>query len=111
MCQRPNPTIVELTKSPEEFHAIFSSNEFEVIDAVHINKKLDRVVYRRKAQFTIPPQTNSVHIAVFVTAHARRRLFLRIIEAVEKNLELLYCDTDSLIFKRNVNQPPIIEGP
>lgn len=52
-----------------------------------------RVVYRRKEEFLEAPSTNAVHIAVFVTSHARRRLFARITEAVERGLDLLYCDS------------------
>lgn len=86
------------------------SDVFEVIDATHLNDKIDRVVYRRRSEFTQPPPTNSVPITVFVTSHARRRLFDYITEAVRRGLKLVYTDTDSLAVKRHLSQAGIDEG-
>lgn len=119
-----------ITKSAAEFQAIFDNDQLEVLDFVHLNgNRLDRVVYRKKEPFQQPPSTNAIHIAVFVTSHARRRLYARMTEAIEKGLDLIYCDSmccgggrvnkwktfaffsaDSLIFKRKCWQPSIVEG-
>lgn len=110
MCQRPNPTTVKITKSAREFHELLAQNSIEIIDVTHLNEHLDRVVFRHKAEFVDPPKTNSVIIAACVTAHGRRLLYSTIMEAVRLKNSLLYCDTDSLIVKRNKGQETITEG-
>jgi len=85
-------------------------NTIEIIDAVHLNSHLDRVVFRRKEQFMECPETNNVPIAACVTAHGRRLLFKTIMEAVKLGNNILYCDTDSLFIKRKKWQKGISEG-
>lgn len=103
-------TKVALTRTPEEFHAYFDDQELEILDAIHLNENLDRIVYRRRAEFQQAPATNSVPIAVFVTAYGRRRLYDKFVEAVSNNATLIYGDTDSMIIKRKIDKPAIKEG-
>lgn len=77
------------------------------MDAIHLNENLDRIVYRRRAEFQQAPATNSVPIAVFVTAYGRRRLYDKFVEAVSNNATLIYGDTDSMIIKRKIDKPAI----
>lgn len=102
--------MVALTRTPAEFHAFFDDEELEILDATHLNDHLDRIVYRRRMEFQQPPTTNSVPIAVFVTAYARRRLYDKFTEAVSNGATLIYGDTDSMMIKRKKNRPAIIEG-
>lgn len=99
-----------MTKTAAEFHGIFDDEELEVIDVTHINDNLDRVVYRRRTEFQIPPSTNCVPIAAMVTAYGRQRLFAKFVEAVSNGAQLIYADTDSLMLKRNIDKPAIEEG-
>lgn len=99
-----------ITRSPTEFHKYFNDEEIEVLDAVHLTPHLDRIVYRRRQEFERPPTTNSVPIAVFVTAYARRRLYDKFTEAVANGANLIYADTDSIMIQRNKNRPAIKEG-
>lgn len=110
LCQRSNPSHVVITKSPQEFHRTLDNTKYEVLDAVHLNKRLDRIVYRHREEFAQAPDTNCVPLTVFVTSHGRRRLYQCMMEAVFKGLKLVYCDTDSLVLKRDLAQTGIVEG-
>jgi hypothetical protein len=101
---------VVITKSAREFHELLADIHYEILDVHHLNKHLDRVVYRRKPEFLEPPSTNNVAIAAFVTSHGRRRLYQSIKEAVKCGNEIYYVDTDSLVLKRKIHQETITEG-
>lgn len=110
LSQRPNPTTVVITKSAEEFHELLANKKYEILDVLHLNEHLDRVVFRRRPEFLEPPNTNNVMIAGCVTAHGRRRLYRTIMEAINIGNQVLYGDTDSIMVKRKIGQKGITEG-
>jgi hypothetical protein len=110
LCERAQQTTVAITKTSEEFHALFENEELEVLDVTHLNEGIDRVVYRLRKEFMVPPDTNCVPIAAMVTAYGRQRLYAKFIEAVQNGAEVLYGDTDSIIIKRKKSRPAIKEG-
>lgn len=66
------------------------ARKFSILDVI---EELNSVVVEdeSKSPFT------TVHIACFVTAYARIKLYERIEEVIEKGGEVYYCDTDSII--------------
>lgn len=110
LCQRVNSTSIQITRSAKEFHELVADPCIEVLDVVHLNEHLDRVVFRKKEEFIEEPGTNNVLIASCVTSHGRRLLYRRIMEAVKLDNCILYCDTDSLFIKRKIGQKTIKEG-
>lgn len=101
---------IAITSSPQEFHSFFDDEQIEVLDAIHITEKLDRIVYRMREEFAEPPSTNCIPIAAMITAYGRFALYKKMIEAVGNGAKLLYCDTDSLVLKRKEDCPAIKEG-
>lgn len=101
---------MKITRTPREFHDMVFDNTLEVLDVVHLNEDLDRVVYRQKDGFVEAPETNNVPVAACVTAHGRRLLYRTVMEAVKLDNALLYCDTDSIMVKRKIWQKGITEG-
>ena len=110
MAQRVLHSMVAITSTVEEFHAFFNDEKLEILDVLHLTEKLDRIVYRTKEEFTTAPTTNTIPIAALVTAHGRMALYKKFIEATRNDATLLYCDTDSLVLKRNQNKQAIEEG-
>ena len=97
--QRSDRSEVVYTTNPEDFHKYFDSGEYDVLDMVHINPHLDRLVVRRlKCLDAKTPPTNNLTLAIYVTSHARIRLFHFIEQAVQRGLTILYCDTGVLLY-------------
>lgn len=108
--QRADNTTVELATSPDVFHKLLQDKSVEVLDICHLSKEKDRIVYRKCKDFVEPPPTNNLPVACFVTSHARLHLYSFIEQVQQIGAQLLYCDTDSLMYVRKLNGGRVTEG-
>jgi hypothetical protein len=106
LAQRANTVCISLTSSAEEFHDLVERSDIEVLDVEHINAHLDRVVHRSLAELQRPPRTNNIPVACYVTSHARLHLYSYMRRLQPE--QLLYCDTDSMIYVRKIGQPDTV---
>lgn len=84
-----------------EFDAVLSNDELEIVNVIFIDKDTRILRFRKKAVFLSDPETTNLAVAIFTTAYARLRLY----QAMEIcGEDLIYCDTDSVIHKRKVDQ-------
>lgn len=98
---------VILTATADEFYNVLDDNRLDVLDVTHLSEELDRLVVRYRNCFQRAPRTNNVTVAAFVTSQARLRLYSFMEEAVARGHQLLYVDTDSIIYKRSRTSPPV----
>jgi DNA polymerase type B, organellar and viral len=89
-------------KTDEELLALASDSSIRIYDMVDLGTLL-RVTYRTKDDFIKTPPYTSLISAIFVTDYARLEL-LRYLHAIAED-DLLYFDTDSVIFKQKRNDP------
>ena len=95
---------------PAEYFKMLNDKRIKVCNVQLVNEEMIFMEYREKNEFVRPNNRINVVIAAYTTAHARLKLY-----SVLKCLgeRVLYCDTDSIIFKSekspNVQQyiPPL----
>ena len=100
--QRASHSEVLYTSTAEEFDAKIWNPLYDVLDILHINERVDRIVRRLRPEITRSPKTNNLVVASFVTSHARLRLyhFMEQVESDPEHCRLLYSDTDSIFYAR-----------
>lgn len=108
--QRANNSTVELATSPNVLHKLLQDKSVEVIDLCHLSEEKDRIIYRKKTEFVEAPPTNNLPVACYVTSHARLHLYSFIEQVEQIGAELLYCDTDSLLYVRKLEGGRVTEG-
>lgn len=79
----------------ESFEELIFSDEHTISDVILHTPEIRTVCVQKKREFLSDPLSTNVALAAFTTAHARLRLY-EAMEAVGE--DLLYCDTDSIIF-------------
>ena len=103
--QRTNMGKTEIISDKGEFIKILSNDKYDNIQWVDINKDKLQVSYTIKDQFVENDFNTSIAVASFTTSHARGRLYeaLNILQE-----QVLYFDTDSVVYKYNPNDPKSI---
>lgn len=78
-----------------QFETLVHDDSHDVRSVIFHDTDARTVSIRSKSEFILDPATTNIAIAAYVTAHARTRLYdaLKII-----GNNILYCDTDSVIF-------------
>jgi hypothetical protein len=93
----------EVVTNPEDLHRkLFGP--YDNVDVDFLNDHNALVHTKKEQQMTFHDASN-VYIAAFITAYARRQLFLEALEPIGVNV--LYHDTDSVIFVSEKGENPI----
>lgn len=87
----------------------FDSGETDVTDLFLINEELALLQYKKKATFVEHSPKTNVILAAFTTAHARKVLY-GYMDGLEDKTQIVYCDTDSIMYIQNGTQRDIPTG-
>uniref|UniRef100_A0A914MGR2 DNA-directed DNA polymerase n=1 Tax=Meloidogyne incognita TaxID=6306 RepID=A0A914MGR2_MELIC len=109
LAQRVGGTEIRYARTPAEFHQLLEDPTIETLDFSHVSEEMDICVLRRKAEFAKAPETNCLPVAVFVTSYARLHLYSYMQQVNDIGGQLLYCDTDSIIYVTKRGER-VIEG-
>ena len=72
-------------------------------DCLHNTDEIAAIQWRQKREFSEQEATTNVFLAAFTTCHARLKLY----EEIDRlGRDVLYMDTDSIIYKSNGNNDP-----
>lgn len=82
-------------KEREKLVIINHLNEIDKIENTEILEK-NEIFYKREKKISYFQQINLMN-AVLTTSYARFELWKKLIECQEKNINVYYCDTDSLV--------------
>ena len=94
--QRENLPQVTQCTTPQELYNITEDNTNEVQELRFCSEDVIEVVYKNKEEAVVPSNKTNVFAAAFTTCHARLKLYSHL----EKlNQQVLYYDTDSVIYK------------
>jgi len=78
-----------------EFEKYAENDEILITDIVLHDALARTITFQKKQDFIIQPGYTNIAVAAYTTAHARMRLY-EALEIIGKNI--LYCDTDSVIY-------------
>ena len=105
--QRENLPQVEQCTTPQELYNITEDDTNEVQELRFCSDDVLEVVYKNKEEAVLPSNKTNVFVAAFTTCHARLKLYSHL----EKlNQQVLYYDTDSVIYKWKEGLPRIEAG-
>ena len=91
---------------PDKFHKFMADDRYDVKNIYVVNNNCVDVSYGTKAPYIRPAYKTNIAVALATTAYARMRL-QEVMQIIGD--DLVYCDTDSVIFIDDVNSPhPIV---
>jgi hypothetical protein len=97
---RPNKTTYKAILKKCEFHNFINDNRYVIQDIDISHAEIIQIYYSLKVEMVGGNNRQNVVLAAFVTAHARIRLHK---ELHKLGSRVIYCDTDSIIFKYDSN--------
>ena len=105
--QQANKNQVKTFSAPSAFYKLLQDEEQQIHSIRIVNEHMIEVVHNYTDE-TIPPQVNiNIFIACFTTCWARLKLY----EALHRlQQQVLYFDTDSVIYKWKPNEPELPLG-
>ena len=107
--QASNKSQVESISSPSKFHRLLNQDDTHIHAIRVVNEEMLEIVYNKIAEAApIQPHINIV-IAAFTTAHARLHLYRQALFLLQPQ-QVLYMDTDSIIYKHAPGQPTLETG-
>ncbi len=105
--QRDNLPQTEITSSVKTFNNLMFSDRYTNQNIFFIDEDRVEIKYKTK-ESELPLSNTNIGIACFTTAHARTRLY----QGLNKlNRQVLYFDTDSIVYKYNPNNKEHFELP
>ena len=105
--QRENLPQVEQCTTPQELYNITEDDTNQVQELRFCSEDVIEVVYKNKEEAVVPSNKTNVFVAAFTTCHARLKLY----SYLEKlGQQVLYYDTDSVIYKWKEGLPQITPG-
>ena len=105
--QRENLPQVTQCTTPQELYNITEDDTNVVQELRFCSEEVLEVVYKNKEEAVVPSNKTNVFIAAFTTCHARLKLY----SYLEKlNHQVLYYDTDSVIYRWKEGLPQITPG-
>ncbi|KAI6186080.1 DNA-directed DNA polymerase [Aphelenchoides besseyi] len=107
MCQNPIETMIDYATNDDEFLRLINDDRYELMSIEPVAPDKERLQRRLRREFVRTPRSNNVPVACFVTDHARDVLF-DYMQQVQG--EILYMDTDSLIYVLEEGQRRVPEG-
>ena len=105
--QRENLSQVEQCTSPNELYNILEDDTKQVLDIRFCTDEMIEVVYKDKEEAVVPCNKTNVFVAAFTTCWARLKLY-SYLEILGE--QVLYYDTDSVIYKWSSDLPRITTG-
>ena len=105
--QRENLPQVEQCTSPQELYNITEDDTKQVCDIRFCTEDIIEVVFKNKEEAITPSNKTNVFVAAFTTCHARLKLYSYLETLGE---QVLYYDTDSVIYKWSAGLPKITTG-
>jgi len=105
--QRENLQQVKQCTSEEELYRYTEDDTIKIITIRIYSEDVVDVVYKQKDETITPSSKTNIFIAAFTTCHARLKLY-SYLEAQQQNV--LYYDTDSIIYKWQPGQEKIPTG-
>ena len=107
--QASNKSQVESISSPAKFHQLLNQDDVHIHAIRVVNEEMLEIVYNKIAEAApIQPHVN-IFIAAFTTAHARLHLYRQALFLLQPQ-QVLYMDTDSIIYKHAPGQPTLETG-
>ena len=107
--QASNKSQVESISSPSKFHRLLNQDDTHIHAIRVVNEEMLEIVYNKIAEAApIQPHIN-IFIAAFTTAHARLHLYRQALFLLQPQ-QVLYMDTDSIIYKHAPGQPQLSTG-
>ena len=107
--QASNKSQVEAISSPAKFHRLLNQDDVHLHAIRVVNEEMLEVVYNKITEAApIQPHVN-IFIAAFTTAHARLHLYREALFLLQPQ-QVLYMDTDSIIYKHAPGQPQLPTG-
>ena len=107
--QASNKSQVEAIHEPSKFHKLLNDDTAHIHAIRVVNEDMLEVVYNRIAEAApIQPHIN-IFVAAFTTAHARLHLYRQALFLLQPQ-QILYMDTDSVIYKHGPGQPKLPLG-
>ena len=100
-------TVSKFVRNYQELCEIFGNRQFEVKNLIFPNDDIAMVFYQDNKEMHWGSNQTNVVIACFVTSQARLKLYG---EMKQLNKRVLYVDTDSIIFKKDLNDYSPILG-
>ena len=105
--QRENLPQVEQCTTPDQLYKIMEDDTRQVTDIRFCTDEMIEVVYVNKEEAIFPSNKTNVFIAAFTTCWARLKLYSYLETLGE---QVLYYDTDSVIYKWSPGLPKITTG-
>ncbi len=100
--QQGNKAQVEAFTSPADFYNLLRDDSLVINDIRVVNPEMLEVVYKQKEGCeSIQPNVN-IFVACFTTCYARLKLYQEGLSRLKPE-QILYFDTDSLIYKKGPN--------
>ncbi|XP_073254414.1 uncharacterized protein [Porites lutea] len=107
--QASNKCQVEAISSPAKFHQLLNQDDVDIHAIRVVNEEMLEIVYNKITEAApIQPHIN-IFIAAFTTAHARLHLYRQALFLLQPQ-QVLYMDTDSIIYKHAPGQPTLETG-
>ena len=97
--QRPDKATKKFVSTNQEFLEIIASPKNEVREIIHVNDDVLFVDYKPSQGYAESSPTSNVIVGGYVTTYGRLELY-KYLSRLGENV--LYCDTDSVIFKKRV---------
>ena len=105
--QRENLPQVEQCTTPQELYNITEDDTNQVQELRFCSEDVIEVVYKNKEEAIVPSNKTNVFVAAFTTCHARLKLYSHLEKLGQ---QVLYYDTDSVIYKWREGLPQITPG-
>ena len=105
--EKPNKATTVTVKEPSHLFSLLSDTTKEVSTIRLCNEDVMEAVYTNVQENAPKGKKSNIFIAAFTTCHARLKLY-ESLELLEK--QVLYFDTDSIIYKWRPGLPSIVIG-
>ena len=105
--ERPNKAKTEQNQNPVDLYHILYDPAVELSTVRICNEDVLEVVYSQTTDNVVPSVKTNIFIAAFTTCHARLKLY-SYLDMLQK--QVLYYDTDSVIYRCLPEQPRIPTG-
>ena len=104
--QNQNKTQTTIFDSEKEFYELLTSPCTEVTNLISPNNEVVWISWKYSENNVTTGENVNVAVVAYVTTQARIKLYEYLSKLCDS---VLYCDTDSVIYIPNVDEPPKVE--